>query len=412
MHTLVFLDPGHFHAALTLRERNPRVSDTIAVYAPDGPELKEFLALVDAFNRRAERPTAWRTDVRAGDHPLERLLAERPGDVVVLAGRNDRKAGWMRRLHEAGLHVLADKPWMTRADAMADIREVLRGGPRATEIMTGRHEIVSIFAERLVRERDVFGSFATGAPAIRLEGVHHLEKTVNGVPLRRPAWYFDVRVQGNGIADTPTHLVDQAQRLTAAAGETIELLDARLFATRVPLALFRRVTGADAFPSELRDRVAADALDYFSNTELRLRVCGVEVELASRWDLSVPDGGGDTNLGTMKGTAATVRVEQGPNTGFRRRLFVEPHGDASGVAAALTKVVAGWQHEYPGVAVVPAPGGFEIEIPAALRTGHESHFPLVLDELLRAIDDGVASPERTASTLAKYDLLARALSAG
>ena len=46
MHTLVFLDPGHFHAALTLRERNPRVSDTIVVYAPEGPELREFLALV------------------------------------------------------------------------------------------------------------------------------------------------------------------------------------------------------------------------------------------------------------------------------------------------------------------------------------------------------------------------------
>src|SRR5688500_16722141 len=71
MHTLAFLDPGHFHAALTLRERNPRVSDTIIVYAPEGPELREFLALVDAFNRRAERPTAWQPDVRIGDRPLE-----------------------------------------------------------------------------------------------------------------------------------------------------------------------------------------------------------------------------------------------------------------------------------------------------------------------------------------------------
>ena len=407
MHTLAFLDPGHFHAALTLRERNPRVSDTILVYAPEGAELREFLALVDAFNRRADRPTAWQPDVRIADRPLERCLDDRAGDVVVLAGRNDRKAGWMRRLHDAGLHVLADKPWMTSPEAIGEIRDVLRDGALAVEIMTGRHEITSILVRRLVRDRDVFGTFVDDAPAIRVAGVHHLEKTVNGVPLRRPVWYFDVRVQGNGIADTPTHLVDQAQWLTAATGEPIELLDARLSATRVPLALFRRVTGADAFPSELRPLVTGDALDYFSNTELRLRVQGVQVELASRWDLSVPPGGGDTHRATIAGSRSTVRVEQGPETGFRRRVFVEPR--VSGVDAALTSAVTTWQRDYAGVSLTAAPHGFEIEIPSTFRTGHESHFPLVLDELLRAIDGDARPPDRAANTLAKYDLLARAL---
>ena len=41
MHTLLFLDPGHFHAALALRAANPRVADEIVVYAPDGPDLRE-----------------------------------------------------------------------------------------------------------------------------------------------------------------------------------------------------------------------------------------------------------------------------------------------------------------------------------------------------------------------------------
>ena len=47
MHTLLFLDPGHFHAALALRAANPRVADEIIVYAPDGPDLRDFLALID-----------------------------------------------------------------------------------------------------------------------------------------------------------------------------------------------------------------------------------------------------------------------------------------------------------------------------------------------------------------------------
>lgn len=53
MHTLLFLEPGHFHAALTIRERHPLLRDEIFVYASEGPELAEFLGLVEAFNRRA-----------------------------------------------------------------------------------------------------------------------------------------------------------------------------------------------------------------------------------------------------------------------------------------------------------------------------------------------------------------------
>ncbi len=150
MHTLAFLDPGHFHAALTVRERHPRVRDEIFVYAPAGPELDDFLALIDAFNRRAERPTAWRPVVHAGGGSLERLLAERPGDVVILAGRNDRKMALMRRLHDAGLHVLADKPWLAGPEGLDDLRHTLAGGPLAIEIMTGRHEITSILVRKLV----------------------------------------------------------------------------------------------------------------------------------------------------------------------------------------------------------------------------------------------------------------------
>ena len=106
MHHLLFLDPGHFHAALTLRTRHPRVADEIFVYAREGAERRDFLALVTRFNARG---TAWRPTVITSDDPLARLVEDRRGDVVVLAGRNGGKARTMRRLHEAGLHVLADK---------------------------------------------------------------------------------------------------------------------------------------------------------------------------------------------------------------------------------------------------------------------------------------------------------------
>src|SRR5687767_1068738 len=125
MHTLLFLEPGHFHATLTLREPHPHVSDEIFVYAPEGPDLRDFLALIERFNRRAERPTRWHPVVVTGGDPLSRLIAERRGDSVVLAGRNGGKARTFRRLHEAGFHVLADKPWLVEPADLEDVRTSL-----------------------------------------------------------------------------------------------------------------------------------------------------------------------------------------------------------------------------------------------------------------------------------------------
>ena len=97
MHTLLFLDPGHFHAALTLRVPQARAADEVFVYAREGAELRDFLALVERFNRRSPHPTRWRPVVTTSDDPLGRLVDERRGDVVVLAGKNGGKARTIRR---------------------------------------------------------------------------------------------------------------------------------------------------------------------------------------------------------------------------------------------------------------------------------------------------------------------------
>ena len=417
MHTLAFLEPGHFHAALTLGTSHPNVREEIFVYAPPGQELDDFLALIDAFNRRAENPTAWKPVVRAGDRSPERLIADRPGDVVILAGRNDRKMAMMRRLHDAGFHVLADKPWLAGPDGLDDLRHTLSGGPLAVEIMTGRHDITAKRTRRLVGDAEVFGGFGEekkGQPAIEISGVHHLEKMVNGAPLRRPVWYFDVRVQGDGIADIPTHMVDQVQRLVAAASGAaappprLELIAARRWATRVPRALFARVTGRPDFPPELAEAVAGSELSYRCNAELSFRLGAATAALATRWDLSEPRGGGDAHHSVIRGTRAEIHVDQGATTDYRRRLSVVPRGEATQIRAALERALAKWQDEFPGLAMSEAASGWEIGVPRALASGHESHFPLVLADFLTLVEGGRWPPGLAADTLAKYTLLAQA----
>jgi predicted dehydrogenase len=414
MHTLTFVDPGHFHAALTLSARHPDVEEEIFVYAPAGPELDDFLALVDAFNRRPAQPTGWRPVVRAGTASLERAVADRPGNVAILAGRNDTKIGSIRRLHDAGVHVLADKPWLAGAAGLGDVRHVLAGGALAGEIMTGRHDVTAVLTRAIVADEEIFGGFADDGPAIELASVHHLEKLVNGAPLRRPAWFFDVRVQGDGIADIPTHMVDQAQglvrsRLRSEGGAPpLELIAARRWATRVPLALFSRVTGLPQFPPELGPAVSGPALSYEGNAEIIFHVGGVRVALDTQWDLSAADGGGDRHRGVIRGTRALVRIEQDASTGFRRRLTVHPRPGAGAVRAAIERAVAAWQPRFPGVAAADAGAAVELAIPRALDTGHESHFPVVLAEFLARVDRGVFPAAEAADTLAKYTLLAEA----
>ena len=421
VHTLLFLDPGHFHAALTLRAPHPGIEDEIFVYAPPadgaGAELRDFLALVERFNRRSAEPTGWRPTVLVSGDPLARLVTERRGDVVVLAGRNGGKARTIRQLHDAGFHVLADKPWLVEPGDLEDVRQSLGARPLAWEIMTGRHDIAARLMKRLVDLPEVFGGFQGDGPALELESVHHLDKLVDGAPLWRPCWYFDVRVQGSGAVDIPTHLVDQTQWLTEGAGratdEAPKLSSARAWPTRVPAEAFERITKEPAFPAELRLFVANDALEYLCNAELSYQVSGVSARVAASWNVAAPAGGGDRYRAVAHGSGANIVLEQGPETAYRRRVAIEPRGDAERVARAVREAVASWQAELPGVGVEPGVGGrMTLVLPPALATGHEAHFTLVLDSLVRAIDGMSGWPSAVAArTLAKYTLLAQAAAA-
>jgi len=409
MHSLLFLNPGHFHAALTLRVPQARAADEIFVYASESAELRDFLALIDRFNCRAPNPTRWHPVVTTSDDPLVRLVDERRGDVVILAGRNGSKARTIRRLHESGFHVLADKPWLVEPADLEHVRASLDSWPLAAEIMTGRHDAAAGLIKRLVGVPKLFGTLREDGPAIEQDSVHHLEKLVDGAPRRRPWWYFDVRVQGAGPVDIPTHLVDQAQWLVDDDSAAPVLLSARAWSTRVPAEAFRRITGEPGFPRELEQLVDGDTLSYRCNAQLVYQIGRITANAATRWNVSSSQGGGDASHSVAHGTRADVRLEQSARTDFYRRVFVEPHTDVAGVALGLHKTVAAWQAELPGLAVVPAgPETFEVTVPPALDGGHEAHFARVLDEFLTILDAQRWPSGLAERTLAKYTLLAEA----
>src|SRR5262249_8310843 len=150
------------------KEMYPGVARRVHVYAPLGPDLLAHLERVAGFNARATNPTAWELEVHAGPDYLARMLAERPGNVVVLSGRNRDKMDYILAAVQAGLHVLADKPWVIRAADLPKLADALRtaeeNGLVAYDVMTERYEITSVLQRELIQDADTFGEVVPGTP--------------------------------------------------------------------------------------------------------------------------------------------------------------------------------------------------------------------------------------------------------
>src|SRR5215510_14748078 len=294
----VFYEPGHFHAALTLHAVNPRLAPDIHVYATPGPERQAFVTLVESFNTRAKRPTHWRLHLHEGPQLLQRLVADGHGDFVVLAGRYNTKLETMAYLTQAGLHVLADKPWLTDSQQLPYLAQVTAGPRLAMDLMTVRHSLQARLIAQVVHTPELFGMFVThesAEPAIDIASVHHLYKRVNGRPLQRPAWYYDTTVQGDGVVDVQSHMVEQAQWwvLGEAEGDyarDIVLDSARCWTTPVPLALFQDSTGLEAYPEALQPAVRDGVLQYACNSEICYRLRGIRVRQRAEWRQREPEG--------------------------------------------------------------------------------------------------------------------------
>jgi predicted dehydrogenase len=414
---LMAVDPGHFHAALVQKEMYPGVSERVDVYAPLGPDLTEHLNRVAAFNRRSERPTTWAVEIHAGPDFFQRMLRERPGNVVVFSGRNRGKMGQIVASVKAGLHVLADKPWILKSDdlpmlaaalADADAKRVV-----AYDIMTERFEATNSLQRELVNDKATFGDIVQGTaqePAVYMESVHHLKKVVAGTPNIRPPWFFDTSEQGEGLNDIGTHLVDLVQ-WTLFPGQAIDassdirVLSAQRWPTWISEADFRSVTNEGRFPQSLSASVKDGRLEYYCNTLVSYALRGIHTKLNVIWDWEPPAGAGDTHFASYRGTRARIEVRQTRADRYLPELYIVPGAAAMKpqVLAALHAKIESLKKDYPGLGIEDRGGELRVVIPDALRVGHEAHFAQVTASFLKYLRDPRTLPawERP-NMLAKY----------
>ena len=380
---IVVLDPGHFHASLLQKNPLASVNDTIRVYAPEGAEVKQYLNDINSYNQRAENPTSWKEEIYIGGDYLSRMLSDRQGDVVVLAGNNQKKTNYILEAIKAGYNVLSDKPLainkkdfdlLIQAYQLAKERKLL-----LYDLMTERYDILNIIEKALLNNPDLFGELQKGSlndPSVSMESVHYFFKNVSGKPLIRPVWYYDTEQQGEGIADVTTHLIDLVNwqcfpNETIRYQSDVEVLKARHWPTRITLPEFSQSTQADTFPAFLNKYINNNVLEVLANGSLNYTVKGIHNK----------------------------------ESGFVKQLYIQRAADSdhSEFESQLQKAIKQLQATYPFLSVKKMNEGlYLIDIPQADRLGHEAHFSKVAEAFLGYLHDKNMPEWENENTISKY----------
>jgi predicted dehydrogenase len=254
--------------------------------------------------------------------------------------------------------------------------------------MNERFEITSILQRELVRDPEIFGD----PVSVYMESVHYIMKMVAGVTNLRPAWFFDVKEQGEALADVGTHLVDLAQWTlfpdqALDYRKEIQFESAGRWPVKMTPAEFKQVTG----------QTRSEDLDYYCNNTVSYKLRGIPVKMDVLWRYQAAPGTGDTYLAKFKGTKAGVEIRQGEPEKYRPELYVTPASDA------VRKRVAQLEQKWPGIGIVVQKGEVWVTIPDRYRVGHEAHFAQVTRRFFEYLKNPQSLPAwEEPGMLAKY----------
>ncbi len=411
---LMTADPGHFHAALVQRIMYNDVNPDVYVYAPEGPDYIKHLDRIRGFNERSADPTTWNEIVYTGTDFFEKMLEDRPGNVVVLSGNNLKKAEYITRSVNAGLNVYADKPMIILPEDFPKLEEAFRvaaeKGVLIYDIMTERFEVTTILQKLLSMKEEVFGKLVPGTqdePAVSKISVHHFLKMVAGAPNIRPGWFFDTDQQGEGIVDVTTHLVDLVQwecfpeQILSPAD--VNVVAAKHWPTIITRDQFRAVTNLEEFPDYLQKDLRDGNLNVFANGEIIYQIKGIWAKVSVEWNYEAPVGGGDTHYSVMRGTRCDLVIKQSKEEKFKPTLYVE---NIKGVSVkeftgTIQKALASLPYDS---LTVEAAGKnlLKINIPDKFRITHEEHFGQVTERFLEYMKEGKLPEWEVPGMITKY----------
>lgn len=413
---LMNLDPGHFHASLVQKTMYESVDPVVHVYAPGGPEVESYLKRIADYNARTANPTSWEEKVYTGDDFLEKMLADKPGNVMVVSGNNGLKTEYILKTVQNGINVLADKPMVISPEKFPMLEEAFttaeKEGVLLYDIMTERHEITTMLQKEFSQLPELFGELQVGSPdlpAITKESVHHFSKIVSGKPLIRPPWFFDTEQQGEGIVDVNTHLVDLVQweafPEVTLKKEDVQIVSSKRWTTALTTEMFKKVCGLDSYPPYLEKDVDGTILRVYSNGEINYTLKGVHAKVSVIWNFEAPEGTGDTHYSVMRGSNCQLEIRQGQAEGYKPTLYIQPTFIESPDEFREQVKVAVEQlaEKYPGVSAMMVDElTWRVDIPDSYKVGHEAHFGQVTEKYLDYLSKGTLPEWEIPNMIVKY----------
>ena len=375
--------------------------------------MQSHLDKITAYNERKDDPTHWKEEVYLGNDFFEKMIAEKKGNVVVMAGNNHKKTEYIKKSIDAGFNVLGDKPMAIDKLHFGMLKEAFTDAAKKKlvlyDIMTERYEITNALQRELTMLPQVFGTLKKGTPShpgVEMESVHYFYKYVSGSVLIRPAWFFDVNQEGEGLQDVGVHLVDLAQWMCFPDKiidykTDIQFNSAKHWTSDLTQSQFKAIT-KQGFPSYLKNNVAHDTiLKVYADGEVNYQLFGVNIKLTAKWDYKAV-AGGDSQYAVLHGTKADLIVKQGAVENYTPVLYIEPAKNDAAYETALQENLKGIQAKYPGVEFKKEGRGFTAIIPEKYKDGHEAHFGRVTEKYLDYLKNGNIPKWEVPNMLAKY----------
>ena len=386
---LIILDPGHGHATFMQGSMNPAIDPEVYVYAPAGPDVQQYMNSIERANTRKNNPTNWKLVLYTGPDYLEKMLADKKGNAVLISGNNSKKSDYIKRSVEAGFHVIADKPMaitdfksLEKSFEIAERNKVVLFDP-----MDLRYDISNILQKELAQMPELFGVLQKGTledPALIQANLHHYLKGPAGQTGVRPAWFFDVDQQGHGIVDVSTHLVDLNQWLSFPDKSLnyktdVKVISSREWTTKLRPSEFKLVTRMEKYPDYLKKDLKDSILSVYSNGEMNYTLKGFHSKVTVLWNYKEPPGSSDTHYSLMRGTKADLEIRQGAEEKYKATLYIKPpiSADIAQFERSIQAAEQKLQQKYPGTEFIKKgdqwevkPGKFERTNSAAVAVSY------------------------------------------
>ena len=415
---LLVIEQQHFHAALVQKYAHADIDSVVHLFADTDTAVEGYTKLIDQYNSRETDPTNWKIKTYYGNDFVDKAFQGETGNVVILAGDNQKKIDYMVSSVKHHRDVFADKPLVIDAKGYEKLKGLLKDSKEKTslvyDIMTERYDVKNQIVKALLNNGDFSGGIknSKGEPSVIFSSIHNFIKEVSGSPLTRPAMFYNTAQQGEGLVDVTTHYIDLIQWMLSFEqvidiDKDIHLDKSFRWKTTLSKADFTRSTNLQDYPADLLVNVNKDnALDVFSNGKMEYSFKGVPVSVSVKWVVESPDGKGDQFYASF--LTNRFKIEIKPDEAGQASVFVTPYKDDNEFADRLNAAL-GSIEALPNLKFHKINGVYKILIPDNLYLSHEDHFAKVLNQFLQYRKEGSLPEWEKSFMLAKYYLTTQAL---